>query len=65
MLPSDDTIKGKDHEDDVTNEVIKTKDGKDASVVNSDDVIKKKDDKDDLSAPIVEHKQAPDSQEKG
>ncbi|KAL7591250.1 hypothetical protein Lser_V15G34637 [Lactuca serriola] len=65
VLPSDDTIKGKDHEDDVTNEVIKTKDGKDASVVNSDDVIKKKDDKDDLSAPIVEHKQAPDSQEKG
>ncbi|KAI3753325.1 hypothetical protein L2E82_25376 [Cichorium intybus] len=58
-VPSDATIKEKDHKDDGTNEVIKTEDDKDDY---SDDVIKKKDDK---SAPTVEDKQVPDSQEKG
>ncbi|KAI3681263.1 hypothetical protein L6452_36053 [Arctium lappa] len=67
VVPSNDTIKAKDDEDDKTfstNDIIKTKDGKDDSVFHSDDITMTKDEKDDSSTPIVKHKLAPDSQEK-
>lgn len=68
VVPSNDTIKAKDGEDDKTcstNDIIKTKDGKDDSVFHSDDVTKTMDDKDDSSTPIIKHRLTPDSQEKG
>ena len=64
VAPSDDAVKAKDGEDDMANDITKTEDSKDDSLLHVGDIVKKKDDNDDSSTPI-KRKKTNDSQEKG
>ncbi|PWA84723.1 RNA-binding (RRM/RBD/RNP motifs) family protein [Artemisia annua] len=65
VVPSDAAVKAKDGEDDMDDDITKTEDSKDDSVLHVDDIVKKLDDNDDSLTPIVKRKKTKDSEEKG